>query len=72
MNIKHEQFIGIYEDVFSKEYCDSVINYFEKMVEAGYTHNRQQEKENTPKSSKDNLIHFATDDPAMNLGANSV
>lgn len=72
MNIKHEQFIGIYEDAFSKEYCESVIDYFEKMVEAGHTLNRQQELENTLKSSKDDLFYFANNDPAINLRANSV
>jgi len=72
MNIKHEQFIGIYEDAFSKEYCESVIDYFEKMVAAGHTLNRQQEIENTLKSLKDDSFHFANNDPAINLRANSV
>jgi hypothetical protein len=71
MNIKHEQFIGIYEDAFSKEYCESVIDYFEKMVKAGCTLNRQQEMKNTLKSSKNDLFHFANDDPAISLNANS-
>lgn len=71
MNIKHEQFIGIYENAFSKEYCDSVITYFEKMVEAGYTLNRQQ-IENTSQSTKDDLVLFSTDNTVINLCQNAV
>jgi hypothetical protein len=59
MSITHEQFIGVYEGAFSKEYCDSVINYFEKMVEAGYGVNRQQNK-GALKSSKEDTSIFAT------------
>jgi hypothetical protein len=36
-----ENFIGVYEDAFSKEYCDSVINYFEELSAAGLTLSRQ-------------------------------
>jgi hypothetical protein len=71
MNVKHEQFIGIYEDVFSKEYCESVISYFEKMVEAGYTFNRQQQ-ENMPKSTKDDVAIFSTNDTVISLYENAV
>ena len=42
MNIEHETFIGVYENVFSKEYCEEVIQYFEEMAGAGYAVNRQQ------------------------------
>ena len=70
MNVRYENFIGIYEDVFSKEYCESVIDYFEKMVEAGYTRNRQQEKE--PNSLKDDTFLFSTDDICINIRDNLV
>lgn len=59
MNIKHEQFIGIYENAFSKEYCDKAISYFEDMVQAGYGFNRQQENSNVTKLQKDDLIIYA-------------
>jgi hypothetical protein len=55
MNVKHEQFIGVYENAFSKEYCDSVIQYFENMVASGHAVNRQQQNQNVPKSAKDDL-----------------
>ena len=57
MNIRHEQFIGVYENVFSKEYCDSVIQYFEKMDAAGFAKNRQQQ-DNVAKSLKDDLAVY--------------
>jgi hypothetical protein len=71
MNIKHEQFIGIYEDAFSKEYCESVISYFEKMVDAGYTVNRQQQ-ENAHKAVKNDIALFSTNNTAINLIENAV
>ena len=61
MNIKHDQFIGIYEDAFSQEYCNSVIDYFEQMVDAGYTINRQQH-DGTPKANKDDMFFFCSDE----------
>jgi hypothetical protein len=29
MNIEHENFIGIYDNFFSEEFCDNLISYFE-------------------------------------------
>jgi len=71
MNIKHEQFIGVYENAFSKEYCESVISYFEKMVEAGYTVNRQQQ-EHVQKSAKDDVALFSTNNTVISLYENAV
>lgn len=72
MNVKYEQFIGIYEDAFSKEYCESVINYFELMAASGHATNRQQQDINIPKSAKDDLAIFSTDNATINLHHNSV
>jgi hypothetical protein len=47
-----ENFIGIYEDAFTKEYCDSVIEYFDNAKKAGLTFNRQQQQ-NVSKLNKD-------------------
>jgi hypothetical protein len=38
-----ENFIGIYEDAFTKEYCDSVIEYFEESIKAGFGLTRHQQ-----------------------------
>jgi hypothetical protein len=42
MSIKHEQFIGIYENAFSKEYCENLIKDYDTAIEAGYGRTRQQ------------------------------
>jgi hypothetical protein len=34
-------FIGIYEDAFSKEFCERSIKYFDNMQRTGFTTNRQ-------------------------------
>jgi hypothetical protein len=48
-----ENFIGIYEDAFTKEYCDSVIEHFNNAEKAGFTVNRQQQQRNVSKLNKD-------------------
>jgi hypothetical protein len=58
MKVKIENFIGIFEDAFSKEYCDSVIEYFNNAEKAGLTINRQQQH-NTPKLEKDDTQLYA-------------
>lgn len=71
MNVKHEQFIGIYENAFSKEYCESVISYFKKMVEAGYSLNRQQ-FETASKDAKEDIAVFpASSDTVISLYGNT-
>ena len=41
MNVKYEQFIGIFENAFSKEYCEGLIKDYETAIEAGYGRTRQ-------------------------------
>lgn len=43
MKVKIENFIGVFEDAFTKEYCDSVINYFEESIKAGLGVTRQHQ-----------------------------
>jgi hypothetical protein len=57
MNVKHDQFIGIYESAYSQEYCTSVIKYFDDMQNAGFSFNRQN-TEQTPKLNKDDSAVF--------------
>jgi hypothetical protein len=52
MKATTENFIGIYENAFTKEYCDSVINYFNDSEKAGLTLSRQQHQ-NISKLHKD-------------------
>ena len=43
MNSAIENFVGTYEDAFTKEYCDSVITYFNDAEKAGLGITRQQQ-----------------------------
>jgi len=43
MNVKIENFIGIFENAFPKEYCDNVISYFNESIKAGLGVTRQQQ-----------------------------
>ena len=36
MNVKIDKFIGIFENAFSKEYCESLIKDYETAIAAGY------------------------------------
>jgi hypothetical protein len=64
MNVKIENFIGIFEDAFTKEYCDSAIKYFEDMKESGFTLNRQKNEKFT-KAQKDDAQFFAQEEMSI-------
>jgi hypothetical protein len=53
-----ENFIGIYEDAFTKEYCKNVITYFNDAEKAGLALNRQQQHD-VSKLSKDDTQVYA-------------
>lgn len=60
-----ENFIGIFEDAYPKEYCESVISYFDKAEKAGLAINRQKQGDIT-KLQKDDLQVFAHDSINLN------
>ena len=66
MNIKHDNFIGIYEEAMSPEYCQRAIQYFEDMDEAGYSVNRQQ-SDSTNRLNKDDQAIFSSHENMINL-----
>lgn len=49
-----DNFIEVYKDVFSDEYCDNLIEYFKNAEEGGMTRSRQQHEE-ANKLDKDDL-----------------
>jgi hypothetical protein len=59
MNAAIENFIGIYEDAFSKEYCNSLIKYFEDLSAAGLTETRQLNNPNVFKTKQNDEQLFA-------------
>ena len=62
-----DQFIGIYENAFSKEYCENVIYQFNKMDECGFTRNRQETLSPVPKHLKDDKAIFLQEEKEINL-----
>ena len=42
MNIKHDHFIGIYENVFSEQFCEKAIKYFEDAQKTGFCYDRRK------------------------------
>ena len=45
MNVAIKQFVGIFENAFSKEYCEGLIKAYDTAIEAGYGRTRQQEED---------------------------
>jgi hypothetical protein len=60
------QFIGVYENAFSKEYCERVISYFDSMQKNGHTKNRVQ-KDNRANIFKDDDIFYGHAEEFVNL-----
>lgn len=67
MNVNIEDFVGVFEDAFSKEYCDSVITYFEDCREAGCSYTRQQEKNGVLKTIKEDTMVWGDIHQSKNL-----
>jgi len=61
-----ENFIGVYENAFSKEYCEAAIAYFDKSKESGFTKNRQK-VENISATLKNDEALFAHDVEEINV-----
>jgi len=62
MNVNIENFIGVFENAFSKEYCDSLINHFEACHKVGLSVTRQQSNPSCGKTIIDDnqvyLVNF--------------
>ena len=52
-----DNFIEVYKNVFSNEYCEKIIQYFKSAEEGGMTKSRQ-EQDNVDKLSKDDSAIF--------------
>lgn len=67
MNFEYKEFIGIYRDVYPENYCQHLINEFERLVDSGAGVNRQR-GEGAPKHRKNDMqlnlnfgVHTAAD-----------
>jgi hypothetical protein len=70
MNVTIENFVGIFEDAFSKEYCDKVIEFFEDSVKAGLGVTRQQQGE--AKTLKDDTQVYAHSELQLKYGSATI
>lgn len=68
MKFDVSNFIGIYENAYSDRYCDQVVAYYEKMVEAGFGANRQQ-RERIFKTLKDDTSVYPSIESVVNMQA---
>lgn len=66
MNAKHEQFIGVYENAFSKEFCENAIQFFKNMEEAGNVLDRNIE-EGVAQVRKSDSMLFCSQSKTINL-----
>ena len=57
MNVTMDKFIGIFENAFSKEYCENLIKAYDTAIEAGFGLTRQNEG-NCSKTKKDDTQLF--------------
>lgn len=58
-------FIGVFDDVFSKDFCDGVISFYEKMLESGFGHTRLSEGDK--KTKKDDIAVYLAQSEVVKL-----
>lgn len=59
MRSNHDDFIGVYEDAYSKQFCKDIINYFELSHKNGNTYTRQQTEKVAKTKKNDISLEFA-------------
>lgn len=64
-----EDFIGIYPNSFSSEYCQRAINYFEEMSAGGMTFDRQAHEQQSRKIHKNDEVIFPTYEKHIKINA---
>lgn len=52
MEVSMKQFVGIFENAYSKEYCEGLIKSYETAIEAGFGETRQKSDKNFSKTQK--------------------
>jgi hypothetical protein len=70
MSVTIENFIGVYENVFTEEYCNSVIEYFNNAEKAGLTLTRHQQGED--KLKKDDTQLYAHSEIQLKYSSNLI
>jgi hypothetical protein len=57
MNVRYENFIGMFENVYPDGYCNHMITEFERIRQGGHCGNRQS-SENVTKTTKQDEFYF--------------
>jgi hypothetical protein len=57
MEVSIKQFVGIFENAFSKEYCEGLIKAYETAIEAGFGRTRQQDEDFTKLQKADTQLY---------------
>ena len=52
VKVSFENFVGVFENAVSEEFCDKILQYYNDMDEAGFSKDRQK-WQNTPKTKKE-------------------
>lgn len=63
-----KDFIAVYDDAFSEEYCGSAISYFDQMHASGFSLNRQT-SEKVAKTNKDDFAVYSHSEHLIDLYA---
>jgi hypothetical protein len=61
-----KDFIGIYENIYSEEFCKRTIEYYENLANAGFGCKRKPNENIVPLSKQDETV-FAIDEPIIGL-----
>ena len=59
MNAEYDDFIGVFSEVFDKDFCSHVISEFDRFESHGLCMSRQQENPDTSKTKKEDMSLFA-------------
>lgn len=68
VSVKIEDFVGIYDNAFSSDFCNRVIEYFENAEAAGYCYTRKQEA-NIPSMLMDDTSIMMSEESSYTLNA---
>ena len=66
LNYTIKDFVGVYENAFSSNYCEDVIRYYNAAELSGLTKTRMQD-EGAPKKDKDNDILRLSDEEHIQI-----
>lgn len=61
-----ENFIGVFENAFSWEFCQECIGFFDRLEDSGMTYNRQQ-AENVKRNRKDDRSAYLFNEDIVDL-----